>query len=128
MTYEAAFIKASKGWYGRKFDSEGKALEAGGYNLTCLAKKAGDFDVEKELAARAAQIEGVELITPAGYSLETDYKINAISKIVLLVAAGCFVFGGIKISRSDGGIKGATGKVYLVICIVFLVLLLKVLI
>lgn len=124
----AAFIKASKGWYGRNFDSEGRALKKSGLNLTCLAKKPRDFDVEKELAARAEELEGIEMITPQGYSLEINYKIDAISKLVLLGAAVILVIGGIKISKSDGGIKGATGKIYLVVCIVFLVLLLKVLI
>lgn len=127
-TFEAAFIKASKGWYGRHFDSSGMSLEPGGLNITCLAKKASDFDVQKELEARAAQIEGVNFIIPAGYSLDIAYKVNAISRLALLAAAALLVAGGIWISKQNGEVKGPVTKVYLVVCLVFLVLLLKVLI
>ncbi len=127
-TLDAAIIKASKGWYTKRFGADGKSVEPGGLEITCLAKKPGDFEVQKELEAGAAQLEGLNMIIPAGYSLETDYMFNAISKLVLLGAAVILVIGGIKISRANGEIRGPIVKVYLVVCIVFLVLLLRALI
>lgn len=127
-TGEGCYIKASKSWYGKNFDSNGMAVEAGGLNLTCLAKKADSYDVEKELVARADQMDGVEFVIPPSYSLELNYKFNAICKLVMLVLAILLVLGVVWMSRTDREISGAIKKGYLVICIIFLVLLLKVII
>ena len=125
---EACYIKASKRWYNKNFDGNGYSLTPGGLTITSLAKKAGDYEVEKELVARAEQMEGLEFTIPANYSLELDYRFNAICKLALLVIAGVLAFVGVKIVRNNGNVKSGAGKIYLVACLIFLVLLLKVII
>ena len=125
-TGEACYIKASKGWYKKNFDGNGYSNTSGGLTITSLAKKASDYEVEKELVARAEQLEGLDFTIPANYSLELDYKFNAICKLALLVIAGILAFVGVKIVRNNGNIKSGAGKAYLVACVIFLILLLKV--
>ena len=127
-TGEGCYIKASKRWYGKNFDSNAMAVESGGLNITCLAKKASDYDVEKELVSRAQQLDTVEFVVPPSYSLELNYKFNAICKLVLLLSAVLLALGGIWMSRTDKEISNLLKKGYLVVCLVFLVLLLKVII
>lgn len=127
-TEEACYIKASKRWYNKNFDGNGYSLTPGGLTITSLAKKASDYDVEKELVARAEQLEGAEFAIPVNYSLELDYKFNAICKLALLVIAGVLAFVGVKIVRNSGNVKSGAGKAYLVACVIFLILLLKIII
>lgn len=124
-TGEACYIKASKRWYNKNFDGNGQAVVSG-FTLTSLAKKADDYEVEKELVARAEQMEGLGFLLPPNYSLELDYKFIAICKLVLLALAGVLAVFGVKLVRNNGNVKSGVGKIYLVACLIFLVLLLKV--
>ena len=127
-TGQGCFIKASKSWYSKNFDANGAAIEPGGLNITSLAKKPDSFEVEKELVSRAEQIASVEFSVPPSYSLDLAYKFNAICKLVMLVLAILLVLGFLWMSRTDKEIKGWIKKGYFVVCIIFLVLLLRVLI
>lgn len=125
-TMEACVVKASKKWYKKNFDTDGHALMEDGLTVTALCKKAGDFDVENELASRAAGLDGLNLVTAPGYSLELDYKFNAICKLILLVAAAVLAGVGYMFYKKPDKVSKTVGKIYGVTILVFLVLLLKV--
>lgn len=127
-TLEACIIKASKRWYAKNFDDKSRAVLADGLTVTSLSKKAGDFEVEKELASRASQLEGLNLVTAPGYSLELDYRFNAICKLVLLAAAAILVIVGYRFYKTPEKVSKTVGKIYVVIILIFLILLLKVII
>lgn len=124
----ACIIKASKGWYKRHFNDQGKSNTPGGLDMTVLAKKVSDFDVSRELLSRVNQIEGVDFSVSPEYALEIDYKIRAIGKLTLLALGVILTIIVIKISGAGTEVSGMTKKIILVIMIVFLILLLKVLI
>ena len=127
-TYDACIFKASPRWYKKHFDEEtGMAYGTEGVTITALEKRAGKYDLQKELSARAAQMEGVNYITSPGYALELDYKVNAVCKLALLVLFVGLALVGVIFVKNSGSMNKIAGRIYGVVWLLWAVLLLKVL-
>ena len=93
-------IHAGKKWLTDHFDSNGLA-NGNSVSIKGLAKRAGDYDVEKELAQRASQVaynaaeSGYELALEPGRVLELNYVQDGVVKLtagVLILAVGIIIF------------------------------------
>ncbi|MBR1700353.1 MAG: hypothetical protein IJ716_00110 [Lachnospiraceae bacterium] len=93
-------IHAGKKWLTDHFDSNGMA-NGNSVSVKGLAKRAGDYDVEKELAQRAGQVaynaaeSGYKLALEPGRVLELNYVQDGVVKLtagVLILAVGIILF------------------------------------
>lgn len=121
---EAYILKGSKRWYAKNFDENGASLTATGTSVTGLLKRA-DYQVAQEINNITSQFEDVTLAHSPDYSLELDYKIKAILRLIMMfvmiiffVCGKLFVFG-----KSDD--NPVVIKVYVGIMVVILIILLK---
>lgn len=124
-TGKAYIIHAGKSWLDDNFDSNGSALSQEGYHINSLEKRQSDYDVEKELAARAAQVEGITLDQEFGRVLELNYKRDAILKLIAGVAGLILAFVGFLLYRRKDTVPVLVRRVYLVCFVVVLVFALK---
>lgn len=80
-------IHAEKSWLAKNFDAEGYA-PADGIKIKGLAKRAGDFEVEQELAVRVRQFvagvgdSAVNLAFTPGQVLELHYVRDALMRMI----------------------------------------------
>jgi len=82
-------IHAGKKWLSDNFDENGIAY-SDSITIKGLAKRASDYDVEKEIANRANQFaneSGYNLALEPGYVVELNYVADAIIKLI----AGFFI-------------------------------------
>ena len=93
-------IHAGKRWLTDHFDSNGMA-NGNSVSIKGLAKRPGDYDVEKEIAQRAGQVaynaaeSGYELALEPGRVLELNYVRDAIVKLtagILILALVIIIF------------------------------------
>lgn len=127
-TGKACIIKASKNWYKKNFDENGYALSPEGLTVTSLAKKAGKYDVERELKSRAAQFDSLDFIIDPSYALDLSYKLNAILKLVLLALSGVIIWFGIRIAKAKDTVSKPVVWTFTGILIIYLITLLIVII
>ncbi len=107
----AYIIHAGKSWLSDNFDAAGNALADGGYYISALSKRAGDFDVEQELSNRLSQIEvspGLEY----GYVLELNYVRDAVLRMVAGVVLLALVIVGYIFNNS---IPGPLKLIYIIV-------------
>jgi len=121
---EAYILKGSKRWYAKNFDENGASLTATGTSVTGLLKRA-DYQVAQEINNITSQFEDVTLAHSPDHTLELDYKIKAILRLIMMfvmiiffVCGKLFVFG-----KSDD--NPVVIKVYVGIMVVILIILLK---
>lgn len=127
-TGQAYLIHASKSWFGKHFDDDYLAKDAGGVTLTALAKKVSDYSVSRELASRAEQIDGVTYPLGTDYCMERSYKSEAILKLVDLVLIAGLAWFGLRFLKNPEAVTAAVRKIYLVAVLGTIILLLAVLI
>ena len=127
-TGKACIIKASKSWYKKNFDENGYALNTDGITVTALAKKAGKYDVERELKSRASQFEYLDFIIDPSYALNLSYKLTAVLKLVLLALSAGLIFFGIRIAKAKDMVSKPVVWVFTAVLIAYLVILLVVII
>ncbi|MCR5330684.1 MAG: hypothetical protein K6E62_05800 [Lachnospiraceae bacterium] len=127
-TGKACIIKASKRWYKKNFDENGYSLNPDGLTVTALAKKAGKYDVERELKERAAQFDSLDFIIDPGYALDLSYKLTAILKLVLLALSAGIVLFGIRIAKAKDTVSKPVVWVFTGVLIVYLIVLLVVIV
>ena len=125
-TGRACIVNGSEGWYKRNFNAEGLALDAGGVNLTSLAKKT-DYDVAREIVARISEIQVAEYAPPADKYLKLNYKMIALEKLLVLVLSAVIAFVGYRFSKSETEISLVSKRLFLVAVILYLIFFLRVL-
>ena len=95
-TQKLYILHGGKNWLKDNFETTGVAKDTKGISIRALAKRAGDYDVEKELENRMAGVEGVDSALEFGMVLELNYVRNAICRIVagvlMLVMIGFGLF------------------------------------
>jgi len=100
-------IHAEKSWLSKNFNAEGLSA-ADGVKIKGLAKKAGDFEVEQELATRVRQFalnvgdSQVNLAFTPGWVLELHYVRDAVMKLIagtVLLATG--IIGAVFSKRKE---------------------------
>ena len=125
-TAEACIIKASKSWYKKNFDESGVAIQVGGITLTSLAKEPQKFEIGRELASRASQLEGLEFVIAPDYCLDLSYKVNAILKLVFLLTTMILVIAGIRLFGKSKDVNSTVAKIYVLLVVIDLIALLKI--
>lgn len=125
-TQEAYVIRAPKKWLSKNFDSNGGAIESEGVELTSLAKKVTDYDLEKELSYRIAAIDGISYPLGTNYYLDGMYKKNAIYKLTIVGLIAILSLLGIYIFHNLDRINRNLLRVYAVAVFVTLLLCIKI--
>ena len=122
---KAYLIHAEKNWLNENFDSDGRSISQEGYHINALEKRQSNYDVEKELTARASQVEGITLDQEFGRVLELHYKRDAILKLTAGVAGLILALAGFLLYRRKDTVPLWGRRVYLVCFVVVLVFALK---
>ncbi len=123
-TPETYILKGSKRWYAKNFDENGASLTATGTSVTGLLKRA-DYKVAQEINSVTSQYEDVTLAHSPDYSLELDYKIKAILRLIMLFVTIIFIICGKLFVFGKSDDNPVVIKVYVGIMVVILIILLK---
>lgn len=121
---EAYILKGSKRWYAKNFDGNGASLGVTGTPVTGLLKRA-DYKVAQEINNVTSQFEDVTLAHSPDYSLELDYKIKAILRLIMLFVMIVFIICGKLFVFGKSEDNPVVIKVYVGIMVVILIILLK---
>lgn len=106
-------IKGDMKWLTDNFDEEGNLLNGDSLTVSGLCKRISDYEIEDDLNAEVASlldgVPGASSGLEAGYSIEINYKKEAILQIaagvaILLFAAAAFLVN--KIFGASGPLKG----------------------
>jgi hypothetical protein len=114
-------IHGGKNWLETNFETTGIAKNENGISIHALAKRAGDYDIEKELESRKSQIEDIDSALGFGMVLELDYIRNAILRILAGVIMLAVIVCGIFLKNAKKSIPIAGRRIFLVVAVISLV-------
>lgn len=112
-------IHADKRWLSENFDSEGYAKNDS-VSVKGLEKKV-DYEIEKELELRTAQVKGVKSALGYGRVMELNYVRDSIVKLVAGVLLAIMIVIGLFFDKSKANIPPVLAKVFIVFVVITLV-------
>lgn len=114
-------IHGRKNWLEDNFETSGNAKNENGISIQALAKRTGDYDIEKELEGRISQIADTESALGFGVVLEIDYIRNAILRILAGVLMLSLIFCIIFFKKKEKNVPIAVKRIFLVIAVLSLI-------
>lgn len=122
-TYNAYLIKGSEKWLSNNFDSDYKALNTDGVQVTGLAKEIHDYRTEKEIETRLSELEGINYPLGMSYCLDLGYKFFALFKFIDAVLFIAVIIAGVYIYKFKNNVKPLYSKLLLAVIMTALIML-----